>query len=85
MTRPAITLFLLAAAGCTETLDDSCSEYVDYMCSCHQDDPDVDCSELQNIYENATQEQQDECAISLDDQVAVDDTGIECESGDTGI
>jgi hypothetical protein len=81
----ASTFFLLVSVGCTETLVDSCTEYVDYMCSCHEDDPDFDCSELQNIYENAGQDQQDECAISLDDQLALDDTGIECESGDTGI
>ena len=85
MKWPAFSLFFLSAAGCTETLDDSCAEYVDYMCSCHQDNADVDCSELQNIYENATQEQQDECAISLDDQIEADDTGIECAGGDTGI
>ncbi len=67
-------------------VEDSCSEYVDYMCECHSDDPDFDCTELQNLYENAGSEKQSECALALDDQI-YSDSGAEltCDPSDTAV
>jgi len=77
--------FLLTLVACTDLEDDSCSAYVDYMCDCHANDGSFDCEALRNEYENATLEQEDECALEHDDQLGSDaDEGIECMN-DTGI
>jgi len=81
------TLFLLLplSVACLEEKD-HCEEYVDYMCNCHADDPDYDCDDLNSIYAETDLEQQNECAITLDEQIQEDaDEGADCEAGsDTG-
>ena len=67
------------AAGCYE---DSCEEYIQYMCDCH---PDEDCADLRNQYQNADAATQDDCALELDSQQESDDEdGLTCEL-DTGV
>ena len=39
--------FLLTGVACEI---EPCDDYVDYMCQCHDDEPDFDCAELQRIY-----------------------------------
>jgi hypothetical protein len=56
-----------------------CDDYVDYMCLCHGDDPDVDCDALGVTYESADPDVQDECAVLLDEQQEADENaGLEC-------
>ena len=79
--------FLLAGSltACFEEAD-HCSNYVDYMCDCHEEDPSFSCEDLRASYEEATLEQQNDCAVDLDEQRQVDEEdGASCESGDTGI
>jgi len=77
--------FLALSTGCIEEKN-YCDEYVDYMCDCHEDDPDYDCAAQQAIYADADFEQQQECSISLDEQIQQDqDDGLDCQLGnDTG-
>lgn len=72
-----VMLCLLLLTGCED--DDPCDRYVDYMCECHDEDPDFDCEELVNAYVGADGSVQDECALELADQRDVDDeAGLEC-------
>ncbi|MCB9777258.1 MAG: hypothetical protein H6742_01675 [Alphaproteobacteria bacterium] len=76
---PALGLALLT--GCEP---DPCSDYVDYMCDCHDGDGDVSCQTYENTYANADADLQDECAIALEDQIDEDDAnGVECASDTT--
>ena len=86
--KTALFAFLtLVGTACIEEKD-YCSEYVDYMCSCHEDDPDYDCDAQQAIYEEADLEQQIECSVTLDEQLVQDEEdGVDCEvtPEDTGV
>ena len=65
-------------AGC---LEDTCEEYIQYMCDCH---PEQDCENIRAQYQNADANTQDDCAIELDAQQEADDeAGLTCEL-DTG-
>lgn len=78
--------FLLAGSltACFQEAD-HCSDYVDYMCDCH-DDSEYSCEDLRASYEEASLEQQNDCAVDLDNQRQLDEEdGAACESGDTGI
>ena len=57
-----MSLFILCT-GCIELEEDSCSEYVDYMCNCHADDPNYNCSELKNLYQEPDAATQEQCAL----------------------
>ena len=59
--------------------DDPCTQYADYMCVCHDDDPAIDCGELQLTYAADDPDVWDQCAIDLAEQKAVDQaSGLEC-------
>ena len=82
-----MTRFIVLASALAIACEDKdhCGEYVDYMCECHADDPTYDCDEQRAIYEEATLDQQNDCAVELDAQKQEDqDDGSECENGDTG-
>ena len=66
--------------------EDDCASYISYMCECHAEDPDFECSELQNLYEDPNSEQQSECALALDEQI-YSDSGAEltCDPSDTSV
>ena len=83
--KNTLLLLLPLSVACLEEKD-HCEEYGEYMCDCHADDPDYDCSNLQSIYAETDLEQQNECAITLDEQLQEDlDEGKDCEvEGDTG-
>ena len=81
--RHILFITLLTAIACEDK--DHCSAYVDYMCDCHADDPNYDCDEQRAIYEEASLEQQNECAIELDTQQQADqEEGTGCENEDSG-
>lgn len=75
--------FLTLAATLTGLLaceDQPCRRYVDYICECHPEDPDFDCAELENTLIGADPTIQDQCAIDLADQQAIDDeNGLACD------
>ena len=62
-------LLFVGAVGCE--IEDPCDEFVEYMCECH-DGGDVSCEELQTTLLGADADVQDECAIALADQEAMD-------------
>lgn len=75
--RASTALCLLALAGC---FYEPCDDYVDYICTCHEDDPQYDCETLEATYLDAEPEIQDQCAIDLADvQDQDEDDGLECE------
>ena len=72
-----VTFTGLSTSGCFE---EPCQDYVDYVCSCHEDDPEFDCDYLRTIYEDAEPDVQDSCAISLDELQSEDEAeGYYCE------
>lgn len=77
--RPLLAAALLSLAAACEP--DPCSDYVDYMCDCHDGEPGVDCQALENTYADAGPDLQDECVIALEDQQDEDaQNGVECDS-----
>ena len=87
MFKQTILMSSLMLTSCFEEKD-YCTEYVDYMCECHTDNPDYDCETQQAIYEDASLEQQTQCALTLDEQMIEDEeNGLECGLGldDTGV
>jgi len=75
-----VVAFVAMAADCE--LEEPCQDYVDYICTCHADDPDFDCQELRTVFSDAGPELQDQCAIDLDEQQDLDDqSGLECDVG----
>ena len=86
-TRSLLGLFAIALSltACFEEAD-HCSDYVDYMCDCHEEDPSFSCEDLRASYEEATLEDQNDCAVDLDSQRQDDEEdGAACEAGDTGV
>jgi hypothetical protein len=72
----SVASLLLVAANCNE---DPCTDFVDYVCTCHEDDPDFDCEDIQTTLEDADPDVKDQCALDLDDLQAEDaDAGEEC-------
>lgn len=70
--------FVAIAADCE--LTQPCDEYVDYMCSCHADDPGFDCAEFRAAFSGADPALQDQCAIDLAAQEEQDQAdGLVCE------
>ncbi len=69
--------WLVAGSDC-EFLQ-PCDDYVDYICTCHADDPDFDCDELRTVFADADPDLQDQCEIDLATQQEQDDAdGLEC-------
>ena len=88
MYKKLLLPLLFLSSACIELEgEDSCTEYVDYMCSCHAEDPNYNCSELKNLYQDADMSTQEQCALDLDDQVYEDtQEGYSCDvNGDTGL
>lgn len=73
----SLSLIGLAVSGCSSS--QPCDDYVDYICQCHQDDPDYDCEQVKTAYEGAEPQVQDECALNLDELEQKDqEEGSEC-------
>ncbi len=78
--RARIALASIAAVALSGCFYEPCDDYVDYLCTCHADDPQYDCEVLEASYLDAEPEIQDQCAIDLADvQEEDDDAGLECE------
>ena len=78
--RIALPLLALCAlaAGCGDK-EDSCDEYVAYMCDCYPDD----CENLKTTYEDADADLQDQCAIDLAEAQDEDqENGQDCSGSD---
>lgn len=79
MKRMALVVFGFVALGAECDLEEPCQDYIDYVCSCHADDPDYDCQEIRNAFSDAGSELQDQCAIDLAELEEDDDaTSFEC-------
>ena len=65
--------FLIFTTSCIERqLDNSCDDFIAYICTCHPKNPKYNCIELQNIYRDADLEKQEQCTLQLDDQIYED-------------
>jgi hypothetical protein len=87
MFKQTLLLFVILSSACIEFGEEgSCAEYVDYMCTCHADDPNYNCSELKNLYETVDSATMEQCALDLDDQIYEDtQEGYSCDvNSDTG-
>jgi hypothetical protein len=75
---PLLLTLVLASCGGTQP----CDEYVDYICTCHESDPDYDCEQVRTVYEDAAPDVQDSCALSYDELKKHDqEEGMECTVG----
>ena len=82
--KKQLVLMSILATACLEEKD-HCGEYVDYICECHEEDPGFDCDEQRSIYEESSLEQQNTCAITLDELQQEDqEEGTGCETEDSG-
>ena len=77
---PVLLLFSAVSLSPLGCFYEPCDEYVDYLCACHDDDPEYDCASLRRSYADAEPEAQDYCAIELDNVQEEDEAnGLECE------
>ena len=75
----------LLIVACDGVLGDPCTDYVNYVCECHADDPAYDCETIRLAHENHDVEQYEDCQFALDEAQAEDAaTGFVCTTGDTG-
>ena len=76
MSLRLVLLLVPLSAAC---LYEPCDDYVEYLCTCHEDDPQYDCEALRTTYLDAEPAIQDQCAIDLADVQDEDDAaGLEC-------
>ncbi len=80
-----LTPIWLYLGACDGLLGDPCTDYVDYVCECHADDPSYDCETIRLAHENHDVEQYEDCQFALEEvQVKDSETGFVCATGDTG-
>ena len=73
-------LMLAAVFLVPACLYDPCDDYVDYICTCHDGDPDFDCDEFRTIYDEAPPDVQDQCLTELNIQMDEDEAAnLECD------
>ena len=66
--------------ACEDKLSSSCDDYVDYICSCHEENSDYDCADLANMYADPDMTMLLECSNNLDSQRYIDEQAqLECE------
>ena len=77
--------FFIGLVGCDVLGGDPCTDWVDYVCQCHADDPAYSCETVRIAHENADVEHYEDCQIALDEAQAQDAlSGYECLGSDTG-
>ena len=63
--------------------DQPCDRYINYMCTCHENDDGFDCEELGQALGDASPELQDQCSIDLANQQDADDEAeLTCSTTD---
>lgn len=65
--KTQILFFTAFLGACTEEDKNSCNDYVSYMCECVSQE---ECDEITTLYSDASTDQQNECAIALDEAEA---------------
>ena len=76
---------LVGLPSCLDTATAPCTDYCDYICSCHPDDGDVTCNDCRTIYSDDDASLQDECETSLTDlQNADAAAGTDCPTDTVG-
>ena len=80
-----VFLGFFGLVGCDALVGDPCTDWVDYVCECHADDPSYSCETVRLAHENADVEHYEDCQGALDEAQANDAlSGYECLSSDTG-
>ena len=54
---------VLLSVACSDLSENPCEDYVDYVCECHADNPDLDCATLRAVHTNAEVEVYEDCRI----------------------
>ena len=82
-----LLILILFVSGCIEfEEEDSCAEFVEYICTCHSKNQKYNCMELKNIYLDADFEQQEQCALALDDLMYEDaKNNVPCAGSATSV
>ena len=62
-TAGTLGLGLLLAAACEDLSENPCRDYVDYVCQCHADNPELDCDTIRAVHANAGVEQHEDCRV----------------------
>lgn len=77
--RPLISLTLLLATLTACEFENPCTRLADYVCTCHEDDPEFDCDEYMNLADASSAATYDECVIDLVElQDQDDEDGLTC-------
>ncbi len=83
LTKVFFPLVLMPLLACEDLVSNPCQDYVDYVCTCHADDPNLDCETITAANANAGADQYLDCEIEHEALVEVDaQMGHEC-GGDT--
>jgi hypothetical protein len=53
----------LFLSACGDLVSNPCQDYVDYVCECHADDPNIDCETVRAANANAGPDQYVDCEI----------------------
>ena len=84
-------LIRIAVAGiggvaCADLSENPCQDYVDYVCECHADNPDLDCETVREVHINAGVDLYEDCRVEHEALIQADeDLGTGCASeGETG-
>jgi hypothetical protein len=76
--RATLSLSILALSMLAACGGDPCTEYVELLCDCV--DEDADCDDLKTTYEDADAELQDQCSAELDN---AETKSAECQGDET--
>jgi len=77
-------LFLSLSVGCGDLVSNPCQDYVDYVCACHTDNPELDCDTMRAAHSNAGVDQYPDCEVEHQALLELDEQlGRECVVGDT--
>ena len=80
-------LLPLSLFACGDLVSNPCQDYVDYVCECHADDPNLDCETVRSANANAGPDQYVDCEIEHQALLEVDaQLGTGCDAGaDSGV
>ena len=74
---------ILLSGACSDLSENPCEDYVNYVCECHADNPDLDCATLRAVHTNADVEVYEDCRLEHEALMQADSSlGEGCLDGD---
>ena len=81
----ALGLGLFFMAACDDLSENPCQDYVDYVCECHVDNPDLDCDTIRAVHANAGVELYEDCRVEHEALLQADaNLGEGCSNREPG-